>query len=64
MTKERGQRASKVGGKDLPVQSLGPKPIINLWFGGKVFKASVDPFLSVIWLSLRTKIQQSLLSKH
>lgn len=49
MTKERGQRASKVGGKDLPVQSLGPKPIINLWFGGKVFKASVDPFLSVIW---------------
>ena len=49
MTKERGQRASKVGGKDPPVESLGPKPIINLWFGGKVFKTSVDPFLSVIW---------------
>ena len=49
MTKERGQGASKVGGKDLPVQSLGPKPIINLWFGANVFKTSVDPFLSVIW---------------
>ena len=49
MTKERGQRASKVGGKDPPVESLGPKPIINLWFGGEVFKTSMDPFLSVIW---------------